>query len=347
LIRTALLVPLVLLAAALASACVPAAHETFDGRYAMGTILEITVLGLGEGPGETLLEELYAEVARREAVYSRHDPQSELARLNRSAGGAPWLASAALFELLRSAETWRQQSGGAFDVTVGAWVELWERAAERDRVPDAAERASAESRVGAGALRLFALREVALAAGSSVDLDAIAKGATLDVLAAKLAEAQVPAALLNFGQSSYWAHGSGPSSEGWRLALRHPSGGFAGVITLRDQALSVSASLGQSSEIAGRRYGHVIDPRSGEPLLRDAEAAVIAPSASAADAISTALLVLGADAGLAWVETLRECEAMWIDGGGARETSGWRRRTHFTPQVSNEGQDSGGPEVGQ
>jgi thiamine biosynthesis lipoprotein len=308
----------------------------------MGTILEITLLGLDEESGETLLEELYAEVAHREAIYSRHDPRTELARLNRSAGGAPFLASAALFELLRFAETWREQSGGAFDVTVGAWVELWERAAQRDRIPDAAERARVESRVGAGVLRLFATRQVALAAGSSVDLDAVAKGATLDVMADRLREAEVPAALLNFGESSYWAWGSGPSSEGWRLALRHPAVGVAGVLTLRDQALSVSASLGQFSEIAGRRYGHVIDPRTGKPLLRNAQAAVIAPSAAAADAISTALLVLGPDAGLAWVETLRQCEAMWIDSSGARETSGWRRRTGFSPQALEDAETQAG-----
>lgn len=312
-----------------ACACAADAPEESDGRFKMGTILEITLVGLDESDAETLLEQLYAEVARLEGLYSRHDSDAELARLNRAAGGPPVPVSSDLFELLRLSERWREHSSGAFDVTVGAWVVLWEKAAQRDRIPDEAERTEARIRVGPGVLRLFASRQAQLALGASVDLGAIAKGATLDVLAERLREQEVPAALLNFGQSSYWAHGTHPDRKGWRLALRSPDGGIAGTLTLMDRALSVSASRGQYSEIQGRRYGHIIDPRSGEPLLRDAQAAVIAPSAAAAEVISTALLVLGADVGLAWVERLRDCEALWIDADGSRETGGWAEATRF------------------
>jgi len=312
-----------------AFACGGDTPEKSDGRLQMGTIFEITLVGLDEAEAETLLEQLYAEVARLEGRYSRHDSDAELARLNRAAGGPPMPVSADLFELLRLSERWREQSRGAFDVTVGAWVVLWERAAQRDRLPTAGERTATQSRAGAGALRLFASRQAQLVAGVTLDLGAIGKGAALDVLADRVREQGVPAALLNFGQSSYWAHGARPGTEGWRLALRDPAGGLAGTLTLTDQALSVSASRGQSAVIEGRRYGHIIDPRTGEPLLRDAQAAVIAPSAAAAEAISTALLVLGPDAGLAWVESLLDCEALWIDADGTRQTEGWSEATRF------------------
>lgn len=310
-------------------ACGAEPPEKSDGRLAMGTVLEITLLGIADPDAETLLEELYAEATRLEGVYSRHDPAAELARLNRAAGGPPAPVPAALFELLRESERWREHSGGAFDVTVGGWVTLWERAAARNRLPTEAERAEVKARVGPGALRLHATRGVRLVAGASVDLGGIAKGATLDVLAERLREAEVPAALLNFGQSSYWARGDPGGSGGWRLALRDARDGIAGTLLLSDRALSVSASRGQFSEIEGNRYGHVIDPRTGEPLLRDALAAVVAPSATAAEAVSTALLVLGVDAGFEWVERLRDCEALWIDAGGVRETGGWSAATRF------------------
>jgi thiamine biosynthesis lipoprotein len=102
------------------------------------------------------------------------------------------------------------------------------------------------------------------------------------------------------------------------------------VIRLRDVSLSVSASLGRSIEIAGRAYGHVIDPRSGEPLVRAAQAAVAAPSAAFAEALSKALLVLGEDEGIALVEGLAGTEALWIDATGlSRRTSGWDQVVGF------------------
>jgi hypothetical protein len=94
-----------------------------------------------------------------------------------------------------------------------------------------------------------------------------------------------------------------------------PEGGFAGLLTLRDLALSVSGSLGQWTEIGGRRYGHVLDPRSGQALTRRREALVVAPTASLAEALSTALLVLGEAEGPALVASQPGCESLLLDAG--------------------------------
>ena len=96
------------------------------------------------------------------------------------------------------------------------------------------------------------------------------------------------------------------------------------MLNLEDQALSVSASLGQWLEIGGKRYGHVIDPRTGDPLGRRRQALVIAPDATLAEALSTALLVLGADEGIALVAQLPGCEALLLDADGSTwRTPGW------------------------
>jgi thiamine biosynthesis lipoprotein len=104
------------------------------------------------------------------------------------------------------------------------------------------------------------------------------------------------------------------------------------VLTLRDRALSVSESLGSFAGIAGRRFGHVLDPRSGLPLEREREALVVAPDATLAEALSKAVLVLGAREGLALVAALPGCEALLLDARGrAERTPGWDAAVSWQP----------------
>ena len=173
---------------------------------------------------------------------------------------------------------------------------------------------------------------VSLESGMSIDLGGVAKGFALDRMRPVLADAGVERALLSFGQSSAWALGAPPDAAGWRLLARAPDGGFAGLLTLRDLALSVSGSLGQWSEIGGRRYGHVLDPRTGEPLTRRREALVVAPNAALAEALSKALLILGEVVGLEVVRAAPDCEALLLDADGRSwSTPGWGRVTAFEP----------------
>jgi thiamine biosynthesis lipoprotein len=163
-----------------------------------------------------------------------------------------------------------------------------------------------------------------------LDFGGIAKGYALDRMLPLLERHGIESALLNFGQSSSWAVGAPAGSAGWRLLVREPKGRFAGLITLRDQALSVSGSQGQWVEIGGRRYGHIIDPRSGEPLIRARQAVVVSQRAALAEALSLALLVLDAETGIALVAAQPDCEGLLIEGGGAlRSTPGWAAAVRF------------------
>ena len=114
------------------------------------------------------------------------------------------------------------------------------------------------------------------------------------------------------------------------MLLKDAGEGFAGVATLKDQSLSVSASLGQWSEIAGQRYGHVIDPRSGKAMRRAAQAAVLAPNGALGEALSKALLILTRARGLALLEGQPGVEGLLIEAdGSAHTTSGWARAVAF------------------
>jgi thiamine biosynthesis lipoprotein len=304
-----------------------------DGQYVMGTVLEASVCAPDRAAGEALLRDLFADMAALERSFSIFDPASEVSALNRAAGRGPQKVSPELARLTADSLALSAETGGTFDVTVGPLVALWKLAGQSGRRPDAAELAAARARVGAGQVTAdVALGTVELrGAGAALDFGGIAKGWALDRACERLRAAGVTRAMLSFGESSLAAIGAAPGWDGWGVALTDASKGFAGTVELRDGSLSVSGSLGQYVEIDGRRYGHVIDPRSGEPLESARVAVVLTRDGARAEALSKALLVLGEKDGIALVESLG-AEGMLRDEGGASfETSGWRAASHYSP----------------
>lgn len=293
------------------SAATPARLAVSDGWLAMGTFFEAD-LRVESGEVEEArawLAWARVEIARLEAIYSRYDPESRVSALNRELAGPDVLLRALHVDaelealLFASIEVW-EETGGAFDITVGPLVDVWTRAAANGEWPPLAELRRAKRRVGSGRLLLPGGGEVGVTVpGMRVDLDGITKGFVLDRLRERLAS-DLPgaAALLSFGQSSLVAIGDpdrGPSAAegGWRLEIvsRGPRGERLGVVRLRDQALSVSSSVGSVIEIGGQRVSHVVDPRTGAVVEGTIEAVVVADRAAIADGWSTALLVLGAE----------------------------------------------------
>lgn len=301
-----------------------------DGRYAMGTVLEIALRAASEPAGRALLDQLYRETAALEGVLSSYDPASALSQLNAAAGGPARTVPPELARILREALALTEHTEGAFDVSVGPLVALWKQAAQRGRAPQGAELEAARGRVGAHLVELAGDSVRLAVPGMALDLGGIGKGFALDRLAETLARAGARDALLSFGESSVLALGAPDGADRWRLLVRGPDGGYAGVIELRDQALSVSGSFGASERIGRRRFGHVIDPRSGRPLTEERVAVVVAPTATLAEGWSTALLVLGEDPGLRLAEAAPGVEALLLrPGRPRRETSGFSAATRF------------------
>jgi thiamine biosynthesis lipoprotein len=317
---------------ALACATAPAPlAQLEDGTYAMGTLLEIRLAGGDAAALARARDAAFAEVRRLEPLLDDWSERSDVSRLNRAAGTGPVRVAPELAELLGISLRFASATRGSFDVSVGPLVALWREAGRRGALPSQAEIARAHAQVGASRIEILADGRVALPAGMRIDLGGVAKGFALDRSLPLVRAAGASSALLNFGQSSSLALGAPPDSpEGWRLLARAPEGGFDGVLTLRDRALSVSGSLGQWVEIEGRRYGHVIDPRSGRPLERRRQALVVAPDATRAEALSKALLVLGEREGLEVVASQPGCEGLLLDEGGGRvATPGWDALTRY------------------
>jgi thiamine biosynthesis lipoprotein len=321
---------------AVAACAGPAVRESnpiSDGRYVMGTVLEVTLHGASEHRARSTLEELFAGAARLDALMTGFDSQSEISRLNATAGSGPQAVDPEVAELLRRSVAYARLTRGTFDVTVGPLVKLWTDAAVAKEPPSRDALARAQARVGSDAIRVHDDGRVELReAGVEVDLGGVAKGFAIDRMLPTLREHGIANALLDFGQSSTFALGRPSGATGWRLLVRGPEDADLGVVTLSDQALSVSSSFGHWVEIGGRRYGHVIDPRSGQPLSEPRQAVVVAQDATLAEALSKALLILRPEAGLALIESQPGCEGLLVvAGGGQQRTSGWDSATHWLP----------------
>lgn len=250
----------------------------------MGTRFELVILeGRGgfQAPGEAAMEEI-DEWHRR---LNRFAADSLLSHINRTASQERVRLDREMFELLADAMTVWRASAGAFDITVA---------------PALAARGLAESAVAGNQVlgRAVTLRADDWTigfdeGGLSLDLGGIAKGHALDCAGALLRTHGVTSALLHGGTSSVLAIGTPPGSAGWQVAIGAEPG--APTLSLRDEALSVSDSQGQTGSGAA---AHIVDPRSGRPVEGIGRVAVRGPSARVADAWSTALVVLGSTPGV-------------------------------------------------
>lgn len=282
------MIPVLLFLGALGVA-MPAAAEVTEIHYVMGTYLRITVDDGDSDALRTTMRSCFATARDVDARFSRFQPDSELSRLNAvSASAGPVLVSDDMAALLRAALYLSTTTNGAFDVTAGALTHLWRSAVEW---PDADALARAGATSGAGALRLNG-RELHRRAGVLIDVDGLAKGWAVDRCVAQLRAGGVRRAFLSFGESSIYALGAPSGERGWPMTVRSlDEARAAGVLTLRDEALSVSAVFGHERVVGARRVGHIVDPRTGLPLTVPGMVAVVASSATAAEAYSKALLI--------------------------------------------------------
>jgi thiamine biosynthesis lipoprotein len=269
-------------------------------RQAMATRFEIALHGENPARLRGAGEEALAEVERIEAQLSIYQPTSELARVNACAAREAVRVTPPVFRLLEQARQLHQASGGAFDITIAPLVRCWGFMEGSGSWPDAGELARVRRHVGMEHVILDAENLTVRFddAGVMLDLGAIGKGFAIDRAAEILREAGVASALLHGGTSTVYGLGRPPGEEAWKVAIESPSGGGAtpqllATVPLQDEALSVSAVWGKCFEHEEKTFGHVLDPRTGQPVANAVLAAVALPSATETDALSTALLVAG------------------------------------------------------
>ncbi|MFZ5815135.1 MAG: FAD:protein FMN transferase [Bacillota bacterium] len=256
-----------------------------------------------------------ASLGAVERLLNRYDPLSDPARISRAAG--EWVPVEPLtLRALLLARSWEARTGGAFDAALGGVIDLY-RFGDGGQVPSPAELAGALALSGAVAWELdeAGSRARVARAGTVLDLGGLHKGLAVDQAAAALRAHGVTRGLVDAG-GNMLALGLRADGSPWRIGIQHPRrpDRVLAVIPLSDQAIATSGDYQQFFEQGGKRYHHVLDPRTGEPASGVLSVTVLAPTAVEADLLSTALFVLGPERGMELVSRSPGVEALWVTG---------------------------------
>jgi thiamine biosynthesis lipoprotein len=283
----------------------PLARHEFTEPH-MGTTFRIVLYASSGEPAARAAQAAFARVAELDRVLSDYKADSELSSLGRRAGGPPVAVGPDLWRVLWAAQEWARRSRGAFDVTAGPVVQLWRRARRIGERPADAALASARRLIGYDKLQLDVVgRTARLAeAGMRLDLGGIAKGFAADEAQAVLKAHGITRALVAAG-GDIVTSGPPPDRQGWSVGVAlppplHEPG--APPLELRDAAVSTSGDAEQFVILGGVRYSHIVDPRSGMALTGRSGVTVIARTGTEADALATAVSVLGPQRGVDLVE---------------------------------------------
>jgi len=312
----------VLVPAAIADAPPPLGGQVhaFDGRT-MGTTWSVRVVGAATLRPEPVRQAIQAALDEVVAQMSTWEPDSDLCRFNRAAPGTWQLLPDSFREVLACARDVAERSDGAFDPTAGGLVDAWGFGpVARPGLPDGARLAALRARLGWRRLDLDPARRSLLQPGGlALDLSAIAKGFGVDLVARRLAASGFDSHLVEVGGE---LRGSGvkPDGQPWWVRLEHPLEDAADdtVLALHGLAVATSGDYRRWFEHDGTRYSHTIAPHDGRPIRHGlASVTVLHPQCMLADAWSTALNVLGPDAGPALANRLGLAARFLVrDGAG-------------------------------
>jgi FAD:protein FMN transferase len=302
-------------------------------RIALGTSVAVKLYA-GERLSAALLDSAYAEIARLDSLMSRFIDSSEASRIEREAVGQDFVCSPEMAYVLGLCQAYAVRTGGAFDVTVGALSRLW-GFPEAQAPPAAARIDSARGLVDYRELTVDGRAVRLRRPGIRLDLGAAAKGYAVDRAIARLQALGVSAGLVEAGGDlRFW--GVKPDGSAWRIGVQHPRdpARFARADDIGLPAVATSGDYEQYFVQDGRRYHHLLDPRTGYPAVGAVSATAWTTSAVEADILATAVFVLGPEAGLSLAEELPEVEALvyYFEGDKLlhRGTSGVQGRVHFT-----------------
>jgi thiamine biosynthesis lipoprotein len=280
----------------------------------MGTRFQIILYARDEDTARKAATDAFTRIASLNATMSDYDKSSELMRLCAGAGGPPVPVSGELFFVLSKAQEVSRQSGGAFDVTVGPVVKLWRTARKKRKLPDPEKLAAARALVGWRNVRLDKDKQTVqlLKAGMQLDLGGIAKGYAADEALEILKKHGIERALVAAG-GDIVVSGSPPDADGWKIAIKPLKGEKdPGRLILHHAAVSTSGDAEQYVEIDGKRYSHIVDPRTGIGLVGRMSATVVARHGIDADSLTKVIAVLGPEKGIKLIESHEGASARMV-----------------------------------
>ncbi len=274
----------------------------------MGTLNEIEIFDLKKQVAQKAVEKGFDAMQRVDDLMSHYKESSEVSRIKNSVPLETVRVSQDTFNVLKRSEEIAQLSDGAFDVTIGPLVKRW-GFYDKEQKPLPTRQEINRMRRGMGYVHLFLRpknREVSKRIPTlEVDLGGIAKGYAIDLAVKALKQAGVVSATVNSGGNIGFI-GNPVKGEAWEVGVIDPlnPSELLGVLNIKEGAVATSGNYENYHEIEGKRYSHIIDPRTGWPVQGVLSVTVIAANAMDADALSTTLFVLGPKQGLVLAEKL-------------------------------------------
>ena len=297
----------------------------------MGTLVEITVSHSDPDTVQTVTTQAFDEMKRIEALMSTYLPDSEVSRINRAAGKTAVPVSRELEEVLRVGIYWSEQSKGAFDITVEPLVQLWDFDGEKEIIPSENTIRKTASLVDYRNIEIKDHTVRLKNAGMAINVGGLAKGYAVD-RAISILRSKVWSGIVNAGGDLY-AFGQKSKNTPWNIGLQHPrkSQGLLAAFAVNNQAIATSGDYQRYFIKDDVRYHHIFDPQTGKPARLMISATIITTEVMDADALATAVFVMGPDKGIEWVDSMENVEAMLVlEDQSIRYSKNFRKQPQFT-----------------
>lgn len=282
----------------------------------MGTTFRIVLYAPDEVIAKKAAKAAFARIAELNAILSDYQPTSELMRLCEKAGGPPVAVSMDLFEVLRKSEEFAKLTDGAFDVSISPVVRLWRKARRSRELPKAEELKKALALVDYRRITLDAKGRTVrlLLMGMLLDLGGVAKGYAADAALAVLRRHGITRALVAAG-GDIAVGDAPPDADGWKIGiapLKNPDAPPTHYLRLKNAGVSTAGDSEQFVEIGGKRYSHIIDPKTGFGLVGRRSVTVIASNATTSDGLDTPICIMGMERGLKLIESRADLAALLV-----------------------------------
>ena len=290
--------------------------EVKRSQIVLGTVVEIQARDEDKEKAEAAISKAFDEIRRIDYLFSSHNENSQVWKLNHSKSITRELPEE-LFNLIAFSDSIWKISNGAFDASLGNLVELWGFSSENPIVPDSKKINEALTFSGWKNIQLGKKNILGYNKSVKFDFGALAKGYAVDKAVETMKHSGIDAALVNAGGE---VKGFG---HDWMVGIQHPrnKNEIIGRLKLNDISVATSGDYEQYFEKDGKRYHHILNPKTGMPADGCQSVTIICRENKLADALATAVFVLGREKGLQLVEKLNEVEAMIIDSNGNTTTS--------------------------
>ena len=280
-------------------------------KILMGTVVEIQVRDADEDKASRSIAKAFSEIKRIDDLFSSYNKESIIWKLNHGVIEGHNLPGE-LFDLITLSDSIWKISGGAFDVSLGNLIELWGFGSEKISIPGKEKLSENLSASGWQNVQIKNDKSIVVLQNTKLDFGAVAKGYAVDKAVQMLEQSKVPAALVNAGGEV-----KGFGSD-WVVGIQHPrkKNEILEKIKLHGMSVATSGDYEQYFEANGKRYHHILNPKTGMPANECQSVTVISKENKIADALATAVFVLGPKKGMELVNKIDDIEAMIIDSNG-------------------------------